>query len=229
MIKTYMLPTPLLGKQMSKIETLLQERKTAKSKLIASTVRIPEETHSFVEELADHLGLSKQETLTNLLDDGVDLAKKALKLDDEVDKGETKCKYHLLNTNKRHNIEDTKRMLEEEVAAAFYSPWKLNINRIKSGDVVFLYENGVGIIAYGHASGKTLVRDYNGDADEFHYQHLDNFQVLKEPIKASEAKRILNANIVFLRTMVSVSDGEKLFDVAESREKILNIIISSSR
>jgi hypothetical protein len=201
---------------MSKIAALLQEKKIAKSKLIASTVRIPEETHSFVEELAEHLGLSKQETLTNLIDDGVSLAKNALKLD-EMDESSTECRYHLLNTNKRHNIEDTGRMLEEKIAAAFYSPWKFNIDRIKSGDVVFLYENGVGVVAFGYASGETLTRDYNGDADEFHYQHLSDFKKLEKPITASEAKKILNANIVFLRTMVSISDGHKLLEAVQSR------------
>ena len=210
---------------MSKLAALLQEKKTAKSKLVASTIRIPAETHSFVEELAEHLGLSRQETLATLINEGVTLAKEALKLD-EVDEGSTGCKYHLLNTNKRHNIKDTKRMLDEGIAAAFYSPWKLNINRIKSGDVVFLYENGVGIVAFGHASGETLVRDYNGDAGEFHYQKLDNFKVLGKPITASEAKKILNANIVFLRTMVSISDGKKLLEVAESLNPSIRLRVS---
>lgn len=203
---------------MSKIAALLEEKRTAKSKLIASTVRIPEETHSFVEELAEHLGLSKQETLANLIDDGVTSAKEALKLDEEAEES-TECKYHLLNTNKRHNIQDTGRMLDEQIAAAFYKPWKLNINRIKSGDVVFLYENGVGIVAFGYASGETLVRDYNGDAGEFYYQHLSSFKKLVKPIAASEVKKILNANIVFLRTMVSISDGHKLLDAVQSRNE----------
>lgn len=204
---------------MSKIATLIQEKKTAKSKLIASTIRIPAETYSFVEELSEHLGLSKQETLATLIDDGVEEAKKAMKLD-EVEEGSSECAYHLLNTNKRHNIEDTRRMLEEQIAAAFYSPWKLNINKIKLGDVVFLYENGVGIIAFGSASGETLVRDYDGDAGEFHYQKLSNFTKLEKPISASEAKKILNANIVFLRTMVSISEGQKLLEAAQDRNKI---------
>lgn len=207
---------------MSRIAALLQEKRTARSKLVASTVRISEETHSFVEELAEHLGISKQETLMNLIDDGATLAKQALKLDEPAE-GPTKCKYHLLNTNKRHNVEDTRRMLDEKIAAAFYSPWKLNIDRIKAGDVVFLYENGVGIVAFGYASGETHIRDYNGDTGECHYQHLKPFNVLEEPITASDAKRILNANIVFLRTMVSISDGQKLLEVAKSIEPLLQV------
>jgi len=203
---------------MSKIAMLLQEKKTATSKLIASTVRISQETHSFVEELAEHLGLSKQEALKALIEDGVTVAKNALKLDD-VEKGSTEFKYHLLNTNKRNNAEDTARMLEERIAAAFYGDWKLNINRIKHGDVVFLYENGVGIVAFGFGSGKTLIRDYDGDTNECHYQHLSEFSKLEKPIKANEAKNILNTDIVFLRTMVSISDGHKLLEAAKARSE----------
>jgi predicted DNA-binding protein len=201
---------------MSKIASLLQEKKAAKPKLIASTIRIPEETYSFIDELAEHLGLSKQETMATLIHDGVEAAKSAMRLD-ELMEDSSECSYHLLNTNKRNNAADTDRMLEEGIAAAFYSPWKLNIDRIKPDDVVFLYENGVGIIAFGYATGERLVRDYNGDSGEFFYQKLTDFVKLKEAIPASEVKSILNANIVFLRTMVSISEGNKLLEVVKTR------------
>jgi|AntDeeMinimDraft_5_1070356.scaffolds.fasta_scaffold33653_1 hypothetical protein len=201
---------------MSKIAQLIGEKKSGSAKLVASTVRISAETHSFVEELADQLGLSKQETLAVLIDDGVSAARKALKLD-EPEESTAECSFHLLNTNKRNSVEDSKRMLAEGIAAAFYAPWKYSINRIKKGDIVFLYENGIGVVAYGRASGETLVRDYNGDADEFHYQSLSNFSILQTPMKASEIRKVLSGNIVFLRTMVSIADGDKLLAEIESK------------
>ncbi len=201
---------------MSKISALLQEKKIVKSKLIASTVRISAETHSFVEELAEYLGLSKQETLATLIDDGVEEAKKAMKLD-EIEEDLSECSYYLLNTNKRNNIEDTDRMVREQIAAAFYDPWKFNIDRIKSGDVVFLYENGVGVIAFGTAPGETLIRDYNGDVGECHYQELSGFTKLETPISAREVKKILSLNIPFLRTMVPIREGQKLLKAAQSK------------
>jgi len=62
---------------MSKIAQLIGEKKSGSAKLVASTVRISSETHSFVEELADQLGLSKQETLAVLIDDGISAAREA--------------------------------------------------------------------------------------------------------------------------------------------------------
>ncbi len=199
---------------MSKIAQLIQQKKSNKSELVASTVRISTETHSFIEELAEHLGLSKQETLIALIDEGVAVTKGLLQLD-EPDDSSTDCTFHLLNTNKRHSVEDGKIMLEKNMAAAFYAPWKYCINKIKEDDVVFLYENGVGIIAYGRATGETLVRDYDGDAGEFHYQHLNNFKILKRPLSAAEIKKILRGSIVFLKVMTSISDGYKLLEAVE--------------
>lgn len=200
---------------MNKIEELIRNRKSATSDLLATTVRISPEINSFVEELAEHLGFSKQETLATFIEDGVASAKKALKLDDE-DNSFLQCNFHLLNTNRRHNINDSGVMLNEGIAAAFYHPWKRNIDRIMENDVVFLYDNGVGIVAYGKASGNTLKRDYDGDADETHYQKLKDFTVLKTPLKAKEIKKILGREVVFLKTMTSLPDGDKLMNVLKS-------------
>ena len=204
------------GVVMNKIAKLLEEKRKTKSELVPSTVRIPPETHSFIEELAEHLGLSKQETLAALIDDGVSAAKEVLKLDvpEEVS---SDCAFHLLNTNKRNSLEDGRRMMAEGIAAAFYEPWKLSIKRLKKHDVVFLYENGVGVIAYGRATGETLIRDYDGDPDEFYYQKLDDFIRLETPLTAREIKEILGGSIVFLRTMTSIADGHKLLEALEAR------------
>lgn len=197
---------------MNKIEELINSRKLSTSDLVATTVRISPEVNSFVEELAEQLGLSKQETLSTFISDGVASARKALRLDIQ-ESAYPECNFHLLNTNKRHNINDSSIMLNEGIAAAFYEPWKLNIDRIQEGDVVFLYDNGVGIVAYGKATGDTLKRDYAGDKNEMHYQKLNDFVALKTPLKAKEIKKILGREVVFLKTMTSLPDGEKLMDV----------------
>jgi hypothetical protein len=71
-------------------------------------------------------------------------------------------RFHILNTNKRHSIESHQRMLKERIAAAFYGAWKLNIDRIRKNGMVFLHENGKGIVAYGKGTGETLKAEYEG-------------------------------------------------------------------
>lgn len=195
---------------MNDLRNLIKESKTIKKDLVASTVRMPKELHSFIEGLADQLTLSKQEVMLKLIEEGVRAAEEELSLDtyEEVENNA----FHILNTNRRHDIHDHDFMVSNGIAAAFYDPWKLNIDRVKKGDVVFLYENGVGIVAYGKGSGTTLKKDRYGDKDECHYQELFDFHVLDKPIQASEVKKILGRNIVFLRTMSGIPDGQKVVD-----------------
>ncbi len=195
---------------MSALKTLIKESKIIKRELLASTVRMPVELHSFVDELAEHLSLSRQEMLLKLIEEGVSVAKIELRLD-EVDEQVT-CNFHILNTNKRHSLDDHERMLKDGIAAAFYSSWKENINRINKNDIVYLYENGKGIVGYGKGTGETLIRDHNGDKDECHYQVLNEFQVLEKPLSASVIKKTLNRHVVFLRTMTGMPDGQKILD-----------------
>ncbi|MGV0950892.1 MAG: hypothetical protein ACOYB3_09465 [Azonexus sp.] len=188
---------------------MIKESKNAKKELVASTVRMPKELHSFVDELAEHLSLSKQEVLLKLIEEGASVAQDELRLD-SADQEQERCVFHILNTNKRHSIADHDRMITDGIAAAFYGPWKFNIDRIEKDDVVFLYENGVGIVAYGMGTGETLTADHNGNIGECHYQKLRGFRVLSKALAAHEIKKILNRNVVFLKTMSGLPDGEKL-------------------
>ncbi|MFT5622302.1 MAG: hypothetical protein ACI9FZ_000222 [Bacteroidia bacterium] len=194
---------------MSKLKELIAEKKSTTSTIIATTLRLTEENHSFVDELAEFLGKSKHETLVTLLEDGIYSAKTHLKLE-EPEAASDSEDYYLLNTNKRNNAQDGKWMLDQKAAAAFYNPWKRHINSLKENDVVFLYENGVGIVAYGWATGETEVADYQGDSGETHFQKLLKFEILAEPLKAREIKKLLNYDLVFLKTMSPVRDGEKI-------------------
>jgi hypothetical protein len=187
---------------------MIKESRATKGEMVASTIRMPKETNSFIEELAEHLLLSKQEVMLKLIEEGVRIAESELNIYTE---GEN-CKFHLLNTNRRHDVNDHDDMMTNEIAAAFYDPWKHNIDRINKDDIVFLYENGVGIVAFGKATGKLEKKDKHGDKDECHYQKLTDFRVLKKPITAAETKKILNRNVVFLRTMSGMPDGQKILN-----------------
>ncbi|GKV90430.1 hypothetical protein [Pectobacterium carotovorum] len=205
--------------------SLIENSRKIKKESIASTIRMPESLHTFIETLASDLELSKQEIMLKLLEQGAKAAQEALA---EVEKKElahlavteknephVTAGFHILNTNKAHSDEDSEWMATKGIAAAFYDPWKWNINRIEANDVVFLYENGKGIVAYGRGAGEVKVCDYNGDKDQCHYQELEGFKVLEKPISAAEIKKILERNVVFLRTMSTMSDGQKVLNFIE--------------
>lgn len=192
---------------MSDLRTLIKKSKATKKELIASTIRMPKELNLFIEGLSEQLDISKQEVILKLIEAGVEIAEKELELEDVIN-----STFHVLNTNRRHDVSDHDQMLSNGIAAAFYDPWKHNIDRINKGDTVFLYENGVGIVAYGEGTGITLKKDRHGDKDECHYQELSNFKILDTPLSAAEIKTNLGRNVVFLRTMSGMPDGQKILD-----------------
>lgn len=202
---------------MISILSLIENAKKTKKESIASTVRMPEKLYSFIEELAIELDLSKQEVMLKLLQEGAEAAEQALK---KVEEAEPKIAagFHILNTNKAHTDEDHEWMLAHQAAAAFYEPWKFNINRIKKGEVVFLYENGKGIVAYGRGTGEVQMREHEGHKDECHYQVLEGFTILEQPLSAAAIKKALDRNVVFLRTMSGMPDGQKVLDLIESKK-----------
>lgn len=200
---------------MSDILSLIENSKKTKKDSVASTVRMPEKLYTFVEELAAELELSKQEVLLKLLQQGAEAAEQALRKVEETEP-KVPAAFYLLNTNKAHSDDDHDWMLATQAAAAFYSPWKQNINRIKKDDVVFLYENGKGIVAYGHGTGEVQVRHHHGYIDECHFQVLERFKILEEPLSAAAIKKVLNRNAVFLRTMTGMPDGQKVLELITS-------------
>lgn len=198
---------------MPNLRELIRDSKSVKKELVATTVRMTKEVNSFIEGLTEQLALSKQEVILKLIEEGIKIAQDELKLDesDNFDDNEN-CSFYLLNTNKRHNIDDQEVMIKRGIAAAYYDPWKYSINHIKKGDVVFLYGNGEGIVAYGKGTGNTIKEDKDGYKDECHYQQLESFTVLEKPLPAHEIRKILNGKVIFLRTMSSLSDGQKILD-----------------
>jgi hypothetical protein len=207
---------------MNDIVSLIENSAKAKNELAVATVRMPKELYAFIEGLADHIEISRQEVMLKLLEKGAEIAREAMKLDDRDEaiaqiEDAPAAAFHVLNTNKRHSIEDHDMMLGEQVAAAFYDPWKRNINRINAGDVVFLYENGKGIVAYGKGTGETLTSTHHGYLDECHYQKLQDFKILDKPITAAEIKKTLERNVVLLRTMSGMPDGQKVLDLIKKK------------
>ena len=111
--------------------------------------------------------------------------------------------YYILNTNSAESQEDHDDMLKTGKAAAYFDPWKFKIERLARGDVVFLYQSGIGIVALGEADGNLVKRPYYGnrDPDEEYSMKLQRFQTVSPPITAAEIKKITGVNYVFMDTM----------------------------
>lgn len=124
--------------------------------------------------------------------------------------------YYILNTNIRNSREDHDNMLREQKAAAYFDPWKYKITYLSKGDVVFLYQSGVGIIAVGKANGKLTIAKYQNNpdhSDEEYFMKLNQFHKLKEAISAAEIKNITKVNHRFMSTMFALDseNGKKLY------------------
>ncbi len=205
------------------LDTLIEVAKNKKEVTVPVTVRLSVELNSTIEDLAENqLSTSKQKMLVALIEQGLKYVENSFKINEieKVEKEVEEKNFHLFNTNKRYDSRDGIEMYSQGIVSAFYDPWKHEINKIKKDDVVFLYENGVGIIAYGIADGNVVITDRNGDPKEMHYQKLENFKKLENPFKASQIKKTLNRDIVFLRTRTSISSGKILLDTLEKLKNI---------
>ncbi|CAM3869931.1 hypothetical protein [Mesobacillus thioparans] len=100
-------------------------------------------------------------------------------------------KVYIINTNKTHNPDCEKEMLQNHKCAAFYNPWKYYIDTIEANDLVFLYSSNVGIIGRGIATGIVELNDYEGNENEEHFMYLNRFELLKRPLKAAEVTSII--------------------------------------
>lgn len=132
--------------------------------------------------------------------------------------------YYILNTNITNDEDDHLDMLNNGKAAAYFDPWKYKIERLSKGDVVFLYQSGVGIVAVGEADGKLVKAPYHGNtehADEEYFMKLLRFQRIKPPVTASEIKQATGVNHRFMQTMfgLDADSGKALrqFMVAKGR------------
>lgn len=112
--------------------------------------------------------------------------------------------YYILNTNISNDRIDHEDMLATHKAAAYFDPWKYKIERLSKGDVVYLYQSRVGIVAVGKADGKLVKSSYQSNPahleEEYHMKLLD-FHKVDPPLTAAEVKRITGIDYIFMQTM----------------------------
>jgi len=132
--------------------------------------------------------------------------------------------YYILNTNISNDQVDHDDMIDNHKAAAYFDPWKYKIERLAKGDVVYLYQSRVGIVAMGKANGKLVKASYQGNPDhpnEEYFMKLLDFHKINPPVTAAEIKRISGIDYVFMQTMFGLhSFGGK---------NILKFMVDNSR
>ena len=84
-----------------------------------------------------------------------------------------------------------------------------------------MYKSGTGIIACGFATGKLEKQDCDGHPNYEYYMKLEKFQELKNPLSASDMKRVANQGFNFRQTMYSISEECKDFLIKEIKDKCL--------
>lgn len=134
--------------------------------------------------------------------------------------------YYILNTNVSNNQKDHDDMLSHGKAAAYFDPWKFKIERLGKGDVVFLYQSGVGIVAFGEADGKLVKAPYQGNTevypDEEYSMKLQRFQLVSPALTAAEIKKITGVNHVFMSTMfgLDADSGKKIRELIQGNRQV---------
>jgi hypothetical protein len=171
-------------KKMTRVSELIALRQQQDEKTESITARIPTSYVAHLDELSSSLDVTRQFLLTEMIKDKVDEAlalyekeqntPPAIESDDEAVGG---SRFFILNTNKRHDVASHRDMVTNGIAAAFCDPWKFQIERIKEGDTVFLYENGVGIVGVGIApAGEAEKVEYDGVAEDAYRKIADRLQ-----------------------------------------------------
>lgn len=195
------------------IEDFIASKTQQKADTEPVTVRLAQSTVALIDDLASTLDVTRQEMISEFVKDSLSRAlahfektqnKPEYFEQSNVPAEEKAPCYVFLNTNKVNDISDHTYMLSNGIAAAFYGDWKTKIDTLKKGDIVFLYESGVGIVGVGKANGLTEKLDKNGELGETHQQRLLDYRKVK-PLNARELKKLTGVNMRFLQVMFRVS------------------------
>ncbi|EMM1630049.1 hypothetical protein REY82_003753 [Klebsiella pneumoniae] len=205
------------------IDALKASLKAGDGNSVTVSVRISQDENDILQNIAAHVGTSRQEVVHQLIKLHAIPAWLALQASGQEKSSlisERKSEYFILNTNKTNSKSDHELMINEGIAAAFEDGYIGKIDRIEKGDIVFLYESGHGIIAYGIATGDSIDEEEpeKYGHKSMRYQYLKNFRRLSSPLSAKEVKRIVGRSIPFVQTLASISDGDILYQDLKKRK-----------
>ncbi len=185
---------------------------------VSISLRLPLSLSNEIEELALTLDRSKSFLITEYIKAGIketnailekNSANPTITIDDEQEDSNLKLpRSFMLNTNYNNDHKTHFEMIENQEAAAFCSGWKEYINRLSVGDIVFLYQSGVGFIAVGEVSGELVKSEYDHVPENKYSKSLKNFKVGFKAISARKFKAMSDESTNFRRTMVELSSKQ---------------------
>lgn len=187
------------------------------------SIRLTASTINQLDELSQTVEKNRSELIETFIKAGIEETAKILQenskdflldLDEINNATSNEQRYFLLNTNFNNVEDDHYTMLENQEASAFVDGWKQSIERLQAGDIVFLYQSGYGIVAYGYADKELIKRPYRDIADEWYSKKLNDFRKLKNPVTAKECKEVIQGNLNCRLTLSKLSNknGQKLFE-----------------
>lgn len=184
---------------------------------VTVSVRMSPKENAILQEIADEIGCTRQDVIHQLISDYAIPEWNNLKNQpsniDSYSNNDGRS-FFLLNTNKTNSVIDHNLIIKENIAAAFEDNYIGKINKIKKDDIVFLYESGTGIIAYGTATGEIIdePEPYKINHKSMRYQKLNDFKLLTKPLTAKDARQILGKGIPLIQTLSRISNGDLIYD-----------------
>ncbi|MCW2485704.1 hypothetical protein J5069_07315 [Candidatus Symbiopectobacterium sp. NZEC127] len=209
------------------IDALKASLQAEDSSTVAVTVRISQIENDTLQRIAEYVGTSRQEVIHQLIKLHAIPDWKRLQESDisefdgsenGLDQGSRK-QYFILNTNKSNSESDHDFMMGKGIAAAFEDDYIGKINRIRKGDVVFLYESRKGIVGYGVATGECIDEQEpeKYDHGSMRYQLLNDYHRLTSAVPAHEVKRIMKRAVPFAQTLAIVVGGDALLQAIQKK------------
>lgn len=127
-----------------------------------------------------------------------------------------------MNTNRRADPsgQDEQAMLKNGFVALYFDGYKEKIDLLNEGDIVFLYGNSRGVIAFGEVHGPTKILSYknmNKFKGEEYRRKLKNFVELPMPFSSGEIKKLFGKKVVLAKAFFQLDDTLGAILLAELR------------
>ena len=120
-------------------------------------------------------------------------------------------RYYIVNTNSRFTQNFNLETFLNEEKVAIQGDIKNRIKTFKKGDIIFLYQNGDGIVARGEIKDNQFYKkDWNGVKEDEYYMELSDFKKLtsKNYLTKKMLDEICKRNFVLTPTIIYLSENE---------------------
>ncbi len=173
------------------------------------SLRLPTALDNLLDELAITLDKSKTELLLWFITSGVRALEKEvedmmLAEEESITNVVRSPRAFMLNTNFTNDPHTHFEMLQNQEAAAFCDSHKHVIERLREGDIVYLYQSTNGIVARGIVASSVIKSNHYGKEDDKYAVKLTDFKSGFSPITARQFKKLAKKGANFRKTLVEL-------------------------